>query len=226
MAWWLGRRFILYRCILFDLDGTLLDTLQDLAEAGNHTLSVMGFPRHPIAAYQQMVGNGIPKLVWRMLPEQNRQESTLELAYSLFQRHYQAHMLDNTAPYPGILDTLQRLKEAGYPLGVSSNKADTYTQKIVSTFFPNTFCSVAGLTPPFPAKPDPTLALHQMAQMGGTPGTTLYIGDSDVDMFTARNAGFVGCGVLWGFRSGRELLQAGADLIAETPAELIEHILT
>lgn len=210
---------------IFDLDGTLLDTLQDLAAAGNHTLSAMGLPTHHYQAYKQFVGNGVPTLVQRMLPEKNRGESTLALAQSLFEKYYTAHMRDLTAPYPGIVEMLANLKAAGVQMAVLSNKPDALARPIVEDYFPGIFPWVMGLAEGFEAKPHPGSALYLLRQMGAAPTQTLYVGDSNVDMQTAAAAGLRSCGVLWGFRTREELLAAGANLLAENAAELEQLIL-
>ncbi len=209
----------MFQSVIFDLDGTLLDTLEDLAAAGNYTLSAMGLPTHPVDAYRQMVGNGIPNLLRRMLPEQNRGEATCALAQTLFRPYYAAHMQDYTTPYPGVVSLLAQLKERGVATGVLSNKADDFVQQIVQQYFPDLIGAALGLREDFPAKPDPSSALHLLQVLDAEPSRTLYCGDSDVDMHTAANAGIPSCGVLWGFRDEDELAGAGAAyLAADIPA--------
>lgn len=215
----------MFQHVLFDLDGTLLDTLQDLAAAGNHTLSALGLPTHPVEAYKAMVGNGIGKLVERMLPAQNRGDATQQLAYAMFENYYGQHMQDLTAPYPGIGELLTTLRAAGTRLGVVSNKADAFTRAMVEDYFPGVFGAVAGLREGFAPKPDPATVLWLMQQLGATPATTLYVGDSDVDMRTAQNAGLAGCGVSWGFRSRQELEQNGATYVVDDTRALQKLIL-
>lgn len=211
--------------VVFDLDGTLLDTLQDLAAAGNHALSAMGLPVHPTDAYRTMVGNGIPKLIERMLPDGNCGKATQEVALQLFAGYYQHHNMDLTAPYPGIMKMLENLSKAGVGMGIASNKQHAFTKKLAEHFFPGTFSAVLGLREGCAAKPDPAFLLELMAEMGAGVHNTLYVGDSDVDMITARNAGLTPCGVLWGFRSRQELLENGAKLLAESPEQLEDFIL-
>ena len=147
----------MYSAVIFDLDGTLLNTLTDLANAGNHTLEVLGFPTHPVDAYRYLVGNGIPKLIERMLPEKNRGPATQQTALSIFLRYYEAHKQDTTAPYPGILPMLQALKGAGLRLGVVSNKENSLSQEVAAHYFPGLFDAVAGHVLGTPTKPDPAL---------------------------------------------------------------------
>lgn len=210
----------MYSSVLFDLDGTLLNTLDDLALAGNHTLAALGFAPHPRPAYKKMVGNGIPMLVQRMLPPGNQGEATHKVALSLFQSYYGQHMHDNTAPYPGISVLLQQLQACGVRMAVSSNKQDSFVKEIISAYFPGVFAAVLGHREDMPPKPHPAGALWLVAELGAVPTDTLYIGDSDVDMQTAHAAGVDACGVLWGFRDETELRGAGARYIAQTPEDL------
>ena len=156
----------MYSAVIFDLDGTLLNTLTDLANAGNHTLEVLGFPTHAVDAYRYMVGNGIPKLIERMLPEGSRGPATQQTALSVFLRYYEAHKQDTTAPYPGILPMLHALKAAGLRLGVVSNKENTLSQEVAAHYFPGIFDAVAGHVLGTPAKPDPALVNSLIAQFG------------------------------------------------------------
>ncbi len=215
----------MYQIVIFDLDGTLLDTLQDLAAACNHALSAMNLPQHPAAAYRFMVGGGIPNLVGRMLPQGQRGVATREVALQLFQNYYAAHSADLTAPYPGIVQMLENLGKSGIIMAIASNKTDNFVQALVGQMFPGVFAQVLGLRDGAPPKPDPAGALALAAAMGAVPEKTLYVGDSDVDMLTAKNAGFASCGVLWGFRPKQELAAAGAQVFAATPGELEAVIL-
>ena len=215
----------MYQNVVFDLDGTLLDTLQDLAAAGNHTLSAMELPQHPVDSYRMMVGNGIPKLIERVLPAVNRGAATQDLALHIFTNYYNAHKQDFTAPYPGIMKMLEDLVNAGVCLGIASNKGDAFVKTLAAEFFPGTFQAVVGLQAGVAAKPDPACVHNLLAEMGAQQSGTLYVGDSGVDMQTAKNAGLCACGVLWGFRSKEELLENGADLIVESPQKLAKIIL-
>ena len=159
----------MYSAVIFDLDGTLLNTLTDLANAGNHTLEVLGFPTHPVDAYRYLVGNGIPKLIERMLPEKNRGPATQQTALSIFLRYYEAHKQDTTAPYPGILPMLQALKGAGLRLGVVSNKENSLSQEVAAHYFPGLFDAVAGHVLGTPTKPDPHLVNEMRAAFGLAP---------------------------------------------------------
>lgn len=204
----------MFQTILFDLDGTLLDTLCDLAAAGNHALAAQGLPAHPVGAYRRMVGNGIPKLIERMLPPDRRDTASHARTLRLFDQYYSAHLREQTTPYPGIPALLSRLRGAGCRLGVLSNKADRFARQMVEDYFPGLFDAVRGLGAGQPPKPDPTALCELMEGLGADPAATLYCGDSDVDIYTAHNAGVKGCGVLWGFRTQKELTGAGADFLA------------
>ena len=215
----------MYRAVIFDLDGTLLNTIGDLAAAANHTLAEMGFAPHTEEEYKYMVGNGIPKLIERFLPPGHRDEAAQAQAARLFFPYYDAHKEDATAPYPGIPALLAALHGAGVKLGVVSNKEDALTKSVVSHYFPGLFDAVAGHTLGTPTKPDPHLVNGMRAAFGLSAQQVLYVGDSGVDIETARNAGLAGCGVLWGFRSRQELEQEGADYLASTPEDLLTLIL-
>lgn len=208
----------MYNTLIFDMDGTLLNSLDDIAQAGNYALGILGFPPHPVQAYRHMVGSGISVLIERMLPPEARKPGTVQLALSLYEKHYNAHMNDNTRPYPGIVQMLAQLKERGIKLGVLSNKSHEFTQPIAEQQFPGVFDMVMGLQEGFAQKPDPGSLLHIMHTLDA--GQTLYCGDSDVDMKTALAAGVEGCGVLWGFRDEAELRAAGARHLVQTAEQL------
>ncbi|MFR5630434.1 MAG: HAD family hydrolase, partial [Ruthenibacterium lactatiformans] len=179
----------MYRAVIFDLDGTLLNTIGDLAAAANHTLAEMGFAPHTEEEYKYMVGNGIPKLIERFLPPGHRDKATQAQAARLFFPYYDAHKEDATAPYPGIPALLAALHGAGVKLGVVSNKEDALTKSVVSHYFPGLFDAVAGHTLGTPTKPDPHLVNGMRAAFGLSAQQVLYVGDSGVDIETARNAG-------------------------------------
>lgn len=215
----------MYKAVIFDLDGTLLNTIDDLADAGNHVLSVLGFEGHCVADYKMMVGNGIPTLVQRMLPEKARGAATHALALSLFLRYYGQHSADRTAPYEGIVSMLETLRTQGKSIGVVSNKEDSLAKQVIAQYFPHTFDAVGGHISGTAPKPDPTLVNVMRTTFGFAANEVLYVGDSNVDIFTAQNAGLDSCGVLWGFRTADELSAAGATYLAETPQRLLEIIL-
>lgn len=219
-------KFIMYKTVLFDLDGTLLNTLDDLAAAGNRLCASRGWPVHTADAYRYFVGNGIPKLIERITPETQRTPGILADALRDFSADYQRHMRDATAPYPGIAALLARLKAAGVQLAVFSNKADDLARQVVADYFdPTLFTCVRGLLPDMPPKPAPQGTRALMAALGADPAATLYVGDSNVDAATAQNAGLPCCGVLWGFRTKEELLEAGAKYLAAVPQDIERVVL-
>lgn len=209
----------MYTHLIFDLDGTLLNTIDDLADAGNHVCRAHGWPVHTVEQFKRMVGNGIPNLVRRFTPDGLRED---ELAQVLaeFSAYYGQHKEDKTAPYPGVAELLAVLKGAGVRLAVLSNKAHNLAGPVVEHYFPGVFEYVQGALPDAPLKPDPTLLHAMMEKLGAKPETTLFVGDSDVDVLTGKNGGLTVCGVLWGFRDREELKDAGADWIIDSPEQL------
>ena len=216
----------MYPYVIFDLDGTLLNTIDDLADAGNWVCASHGWPTHSVDAFKYFVGNGIPKLVERMIPEEHRTPNRLKNLLAEFMARYDAHKEDKTAPYPGIPELLDQLRTAGVKMAVLTNKADLVAGPVMEHYCPGVFPVVQGALPDVPTKPDPTLLRRLMERMGAEPERTLFVGDSNVDIRTAKNGGLTGCGVLWGFRTREELEAEGADFIVETPAQLAELILT
>ena len=215
----------MYQTVIFDLDGTLLDTLQDLADAGNWVCRRNGWPEHSVEEFKKMVGNGIPNLVRRFSPEDSRSSLLLASTIAQFSEYYGAHNLDSTRPYDGIPELLAKLGERGVTMAVYSNKADAFSREIVEHFFPGVFHLVRGQVQGVPVKPDPAGIHAVMDALGADPARTLFVGDSDVDVYTGHNGGLAVCGVTWGFRGREELEAAGADCLADTPAELGEKIL-
>lgn len=204
---------------IFDLDGTVLDTLGDIAAACNEMLARHGYPQHPVSAYRQMVGNGFDRLVSRAVPAE-RMPGACELAdlAAEARKTYSQRMMESTEPYPGIPEALQTLKERGFKLGLLSNKPDEMTQALIRHYFPNVFDAIQGALPDIPLKPDPQSLLAMQGKFGTIQNA--YIGDSNVDMLTARNARTLAVGVAWGFRGPEELEASGAAIIADTPEEL------
>ena len=211
----------MYKTVVFDLDGTLLNTIDDLADAGNRVCAARGWPQHTVEEYKYFVGNGIPKLVERFSPPPARTPDQLADTLAAFQADYGAHLRDKTAPYPGIPALLARLKAAGVQLAVFSNKADPLARQVVADYFDAAlFDAVRGALPGVPTKPAPQGTLALMQAIGADPAATLYVGDSNVDVDTAHNAGLPCCGVLWGFRTRQELTDAGAEHLAADAEEL------
>lgn len=208
-----------FSCVIFDLDGTLLNTIDDLADAGNHVCAAHGWPTHTVAEFKYMVGNGIPNLVSRFTPE-GLGGDELAGALAEFSAYYGEHKEDKTAPYPGVPELLAALKGAGIHMAVLSNKAHALAGPVVEHYFPGVFEYVQGALPDAPVKPDPTLLRALMKRLGARPEATLFVGDSDVDVLTGKNGGLTVCGVLWGFRDRDELKDTGACWIIHSPDQL------
>ena len=215
--------------IIFDLDGTLINTIDDLGQACNHALSACGFPTHTIEDYPRLVGNGINKLIERALPEQHRNETTVLRLREYFVPFYNKHNCDLTRPYNGIPELLKALKAAGHTLAVASNKYQAATEKIVAHFFPNTFDVVLGERVDVPRKPDPQIVWDILASLPSTINhkpSTLYVGDSLVDAATARVADlpFVAC--TWGFCTKEQLQTAQPNYMVNHPSEILALVST
>ena len=215
----------MYQNVIFDLDGTLLNTIDDLADASNYVCRLHGWPTHTVEEYKRFVGNGMAKLAERFAPEDWRTPEKVEQLLGEFMPYYDQHKQDKTAPYVGMPQALERLKAAGVHMAVLTNKADQMAAPVVNGYYPDVFPMVQGAVKGFPTKPDPTLLHRLMSRMGAAPADTLFVGDSNVDIRTAKNGGLTSCGVLWGFRGRTELEQEGADFIVETPEELADLIL-
>lgn len=208
----------MYRAVIFDLDGTLLNTIDDLAAAGNHALGALGLPLHTLAEFTAYVGNGIPTLIRRMVP-QPPEEETVRRAAAAFADYYSVHKEDTTAPYPGIEAMLDALRAHGVKLAVLSNKAHVMTRPLIYHYFGDRFAAVQGLEDGMAPKPDPAGVRRLLGRLETPAEQVLYVGDSDTDMQTAAAAGLMSCGVLWGFRSKEVLLAGGArHLCADTAA--------
>ncbi|MEZ3441838.1 HAD family hydrolase [uncultured Alistipes sp.] len=207
---------------IFDLDGTLLDTIGDLAVACNASLALRGLPQHSYDEYCGFVGNGIMRLVERALPEPLRSPENVTLMRADFVRYYTEHIDTYTKPYPGIPELLSVLVRRGVRLAVASNKFQAGTEKLVRLFFPQIpFDPVFGQRTGVALKPDPAVVEEILARTGIARERTLYIGDSGIDMETAKAAGVRSAGVAWGFRTRAELEQAGADHIVDRAEELL-----
>ncbi|MGI9243625.1 MAG: HAD family hydrolase [Verrucomicrobiales bacterium] len=210
---------------IFDLDGTLLDTLGDLADAVNVALAANGYPQHSEAEICSYIGDGAQMLIHRALPDGvGDQPGKLAECLASFESHYGEHYAQRTRPYLGIPELLSSLHERGIPLGILSNKPHVFTLQCAETYFGTagvTFQVVLGQREGIPKKPDAAGALEAAAMLGVAPGECLYVGDSAVDMQTATAAGMFAIGVGWGFRPVEELYQAGALVVIESPADLL-----
>ena len=211
-----------YKGVMFDLDGTLIDTITDLATSANSVMAQHGFPVHPVASYKQFVGDGIAMLTRRALPENMRNETTVRSCTAAVLEEYTQHSKDATIAYDGIHDLLKGLMLEGYSLAVLSNKPDVLTKELIQYYFPCVrFAGVFGARDNVPRKPDPAAALEILAALGIKPEECMYLGDSKTDMQTAVAAGMYPVGALWGFRDAQELLQYGAQALIEHPIDLI-----
>lgn len=215
-----------YNHVIFDLDGTLLDTLEDLTCAGNHMCEMRGWPTYTQDQFRYKVGNGQLKLVERLIPaEFAGQGGVFEQALADFRAYYGAHKEDHTAPYPGIIEMLDRLREQGVSISILSNKDHAATEPLAQRYFGDRFDVVQGRIDAFPPKPAAPITLHVLDLLEADPATTLYVGDSNVDIACGHNAGLHACGVAWGFRGRIELEEAGADYVIEDPSELLDIVL-
>lgn len=211
------------RLAIFDLDGTLLDTIGDLAEACNYMLSLRELGSHTREEYAKMVGNGILNLVKRALPEELRTDEYVMAARADFLDFYTANIDRHTRPYEGIYEVLRTLQDEGWSLAVASNKFDEGTQKLVRSIFPDIhFSAIYGNKEGFPLKPDAALLDLIIKECDADVATTWMIGDSGVDIQTAKNAGVRSIGCSWGFRPRTELEEFGADYIVDAPSEILQ----
>lgn len=210
------------KLVIFDLDGTLLNTIADLAAATNQALQHCGYPTHETDAYRFFVGNGINKLFERALPEGERTEENIGKIRSLFVPYYDEHNADLSRPYPGIPELLETLQQQGVMIGVASNKYQAATRKLVAHYFPHIrFVEVLGQREGIPAKPDPSIVYDIIKEAGVEKEEVLYVGDSNVDMQTAHHAGVTAIGVAWGFRPRAELAALHPAHIIEKAEELL-----
>ena len=211
-----------YNTYIFDLDGTLLDTLGDLAASVNYALRTHGMPEHSVDDVRRFVGNGVRKLMERAVPD-GADNPRFDAAFATFRQHYMAHSLDTTRPYEGIPEALEALKARGCHLAVVSNKMMAATQELCRHFFPDTIevaigeDEAAGIR----RKPAPDTVFAALKALGVGKENAVYVGDSDVDIQTACNAGLPCISVLWGFRDRDFLLQNGAETFISTPSELL-----
>ena len=211
-----------FKAILFDLDGTLLNTLEDLADAMNVVLRHHRFAEHEMTAYNYFIGNGLKALVRRALPADARNGAMVGICLESLKKEYAKRLTAKTRPYPGIMELLDRCTAAGLKMVILSNKPDMETQKIVEKLLPvQYFQTVRGARPDIPQKPDPTAALMISQTLDIAPQNFIYLGDTNVDMQTAASAGMFAVGVLWGFRDAVELIEGGARMLIKQPLDLV-----
>ncbi|NOZ08833.1 MAG: HAD family hydrolase [FCB group bacterium] len=213
------------KAIIFDLDGTLLDTIEDIGAAMNAVLSDFGFPPHEIERYKMFVGDGAGELVSRALPEESRTDEIIRSGVNLFVSYYDEFWRNHTHLYPGISGLLETLCQRDIPLAILSNKPHAFALTMVEELLPDQeFDIVRGLQEEIPKKPDPTGAILIAERLRILPEHFCFVGDSGIDMHTAVSAGMFPCGVSWGFRSKQELLSAGAQKLLNKPDELLSLI--
>lgn len=213
-----------YKLVIFDLDGTVLNTLNDLANAVNAALDMHNYPRHSVEDVRRFVGNGVAKLIRRAVPQEATDAQCAQVLND-FKACYQAHMNDLTAPYPGIEDLLKALKASGIKVGINSNKFDAALQGLCKLHFEGLYDYAVGESQTTPKKPDPTAARRIMQATGVSAEETIYIGDSDVDLETARNAGTASAWVSWGFRRRDEMENCHIEHAFDTPEALQAFLL-
>lgn len=215
-----------YSAVLFDLDGTLLNTIGDIAAAMNHALTEGGYPEHPEDAYYDMVGWGLDELCRRALPEGEGTQDLIQKLEGEWKAYYHEHPADRTEPYDGVEELLSALVESNIALGVLSNKPDELVRKTVEQLLPSRyFAVVRGQSEEFPHKPDPASLLHMLQEIQVEPEEACLVGDSEIDMETARNAGVGAVAVSWGFRSLETLREAGAEVTVHSTEELRRYLL-
>jgi len=213
------------KLVIFDLDGTLVNTIDDLAMATNYAIAKLGFPKHELKEYPFFVGNGITLLIERALPQTDRNEETIKQAKSIFLEYYQEHKTDASKPYKGMTKLLETLQNNKISIAVASNKYQQGCSEIIAKLFPNIkFCSVLGQREGINTKPDITIINDTLKICPVEKNEVLYIGDSGVDMQTANNANIFSIGVSWGFRPISELIKNGAKKIVSTPQEILDEI--
>lgn len=211
--------------VIFDLDGTLLDTIDDLGTATNFALEMCGYPLHHLNSYRMFVGNGVTKLIERSLPEDERSPANIEKVRTFFMEYYDKHKTDLTKPYPGISELLAELSAMGMKLAVASNKYHKAVRELLDHFFPSIkWHEVEGNKEGVPTKPDPSIIFEILSKCPTRKSKVLYVGDSGVDMETARRACVDSCGVTWGLRPLKELKDAHADNIVNSPAEILDVV--
>lgn len=210
------------KLIVFDLDGTLINSLEDLADSANWMLLQHGYPTHPVDAYRYFVGDGMRKLIERILPPEERNDVRIEQCKAEFVAYYTIHMEDKTVVYPGMIELLKELKDRGLKIALATNKVHIAVAPLMAKYFPGIrFDSMIGQREGIPVKPHPQIMYDILKETGCQPSETLHVGDTATDMQLAHSAGVTPVGVLWGYRPLEELQEAGAKFIIEKPEELL-----
>ncbi|MBQ3733291.1 MAG: HAD family hydrolase [Bacteroidales bacterium] len=210
------------KLVVFDLDGTLINSLEDLADSANWMLLQHGYPTHPVDAYRYFVGDGMRKLIERILPPEERNDVRIEQCKAEFVAYYTIHMEDKTVVYPGMIELLKELKDRGLKIAVATNKVHIAVAPLMAKYFPGIrFDSMIGQREGIPVKPHPQIMYDILKETGCQPSETLHVGDTATDMQLAHSAGVTPVGVLWGYRPLEELQEAGAKFIIEKPEELL-----
>ncbi len=214
-----------YKAVLFDLDGTLLDTLQDIAGSTNRALQQLGFPQHEVATYKYFIGDGREALAFNALPGRHRDATTVRKLVELINTEYSRCWPEHTVPFHGIAALLDTLTTRNYKIAILTNKEHGITQQMVSVSLSRWhFDRVVGASPHLPKKPDPTAALQIARQLDILPAEIVFLGDSDIDIKTAKGAGMYPAGAVWGFRTRDELAAAGAEALLEHPSDMLRFL--
>jgi len=206
--------------VIFDMDGTVLDTLEDLTTSMNYVMDAFGFPSHTNEEYRLVFGNAIRYALEHTVPEGTPPE-VIDRMIPVFKEHYDKHCLDKTRPYEGIIPLMKQLKARGFKMAIVSNKIDSAVRELNERFFSEAVNVVIGERPGLKRKPAPDMVIQAMNDLKSLPGESIYIGDSEVDLATAKNSGLPCISVLWGFRDKAYLKETGASVFAETPKELL-----
>lgn len=212
--------------VIFDLDGTLLNTIADLADAANYALARCGYPEHAPAAYPYYVGNGVTRLLQRVLPEEERTQENVEKMRERFVEYYGSHLTCHTHPYDGIVKLLHDLRDAGIDIAVASNKYQKAVDELINHYFSDLqWAAIHGQRDGVPVKPDPSIVFGILGECPTPKTQVVYVGDSGVDMLTARRAAVTSIGVTWGFRDEHELRDNYADYIVSDPQQILKIVL-
>ncbi len=213
----------MWKAVLFDLDGTLLDTLEDIADSVNAALRNLGLPEHPVATYRELIGDGVEEMAFRALPESKRDEGMVTTLINDYRERYRQRWRQNTRPYHGIPDLLDAITARGTKMAVLSNKNHEFTRLMIEEILSRWhFHEVIGAQPALPLKPDPAGALLIAGRLQVSPAEFIYLGDGPQDMLAARAAGMLPVAALWGFRPEQELVGAGADKLVRQPLDLMD----